>query len=86
MKSVVSSFSMTFEQAMALKEATSRVKNRSKWINDAITAKITGADAFSMGDVSTRQIMHALHARICDDCPGVIVCPTYIQLSNLTGL
>ena len=84
MKSVVSSFSMTIAQSQALADATARVKNRSAWINAAIEAKINGADAFTMADISTRQIMMALHARICPDCEAYSTCPTYHTLSNIT--
>lgn len=85
MKSVVSSFSMTIAQAQALADATARVKNRSAWINAAIEAKITGADSFNMADINTRNIMSALHARICPDCESTVTCPTFITLSNLVG-
>jgi hypothetical protein len=85
MKSVVSSFSMTIAQAQALQEATRSEKNRSAWINRAIEAKIRGADAFNLADINTRQIMMALHARICPDCESTVTCPTYITLSNLVG-
>lgn len=73
---------MTLEQAMRLKEATARVKNRSAWINSAITAKIQGWEAWSMNDVSTSQLLMAFHARVCD-CDAYVICPNYRILSDM---
>lgn len=82
MKSVVSSFSMTLDQALKLKEATKHVKNRSAWINSAINAKIEAYNAFDMNDISTGQIVNALHARVCG-CDQALICPDYRVLSEM---
>lgn len=82
MKSVISSFSMTLDQAMRLKEATRNVKNRSAWINSAIDAKIKQMNAFDMNDISTGVIVNALHARVCG-CHETLICPDYRVLSEM---
>lgn len=68
MKSVVTSFSMTLSQAQALAEATTRIKNRSAWINAAIESKIRGADSFTIADVSDQVLLHHYHNRFCTLC------------------
>lgn len=73
---------MTLDQAMRLQEATRHVKNRSAWINSAIQAKINGADAFDMTDISTGQMLNAFHARICG-CEHANICPDYRVLTEM---
>jgi len=88
MKSVVSSWSMTHAQASALLEATSRVKNRSKWINDAIEKKILKMESFSIGDVSDLALTLHYHHRFCKLCQNPQVdfqtCPNYQMLARMT--
>lgn len=87
MKSVISSFSMTLAQAQALQDATKRVKNRSAWINAAITAKILAIDAFSIGDVGDMQLILHFHHRFCNDCDDPHLefhtCPTFQTLTRI---
>lgn len=73
---------MTLDQAMRLKDATARVKNRSAWINSAITAKIEAWEAWDINDVSTGQLMNAFHARVCG-CQEALICPNYRILSDM---
>ena len=73
---------MSLDQAMRLQDATRGVKNRSAWINAAIAAKINGADAFDMDDISTGQMLNAFHARICG-CQHTNICPDYRVLSEM---
>lgn len=82
MKSVVSSFSMSLDQAARLQEATRGVKNRSAWINAAITAKINGAEAFDISDIATGQMLIAFHARVCG-CHETLICPDYRVLNEM---
>lgn len=63
MKSIVSSWSMTIEQASKLKEATRRIKNRSAWINEAINRRIDGQEEFDIRDVRTSQLIMCLRER-----------------------
>ena len=63
MKSIVTSFSMSMLQAQALEEATRRVKNRSAWINDAISRKIDGEEDFDIANIPTTQLLMAARAR-----------------------
>lgn len=87
MKSVVSSWSMTHAQASALLEATSRVRNRSKWINDAIEKKILKMDEFSISDVPDRQLILHFHHRFCSICKEphleFMTCPNYLTLERM---
>ena len=63
MKSIVSSWSMTFEQASRLKDATRRIKNRSAWINEAISRRIDGQEEFDIRDIPTSQLIMCLRER-----------------------
>lgn len=81
---------MSLSQAQALQLATARVKNRSAWINSAIEAKILGASAFDISDVSDNQLTLHTHARWCVDCDldsasmvEIRTCPTYLILARM---
>tara|TARA_Y100000401_G_scaffold67122_1_gene53701 strand:- start:199 stop:474 length:276 start_codon:yes stop_codon:yes gene_type:complete len=58
-------------------------QSRSKWIAEAIDAKLHGGGGVTIGDASDKMLCHAFHARVCgcyeyDTCPTAIVLEKYL--------
>jgi len=50
---------------MRLDKELSWKASRSKWVTKAIEAKFLDMDAFNVGDLTNRQVLGVVHARIC---------------------
>jgi hypothetical protein len=70
---------MQIHEAVAIKEATRNVTNRSAWIVDACLRKARGQEAFDVAELPSRQLMAVLTSR--EDVPQHI---RDLLMQNLT--
>lgn len=57
-------------------------QSRSKWVADAIDAKLNGGGGVTIGEASDSMLCHAFHMRVCG-CYNHEACATLIVLEKL---
>ncbi len=57
-------------------------QSRSKWVTKAIEAKFLDMDAFSVGDLSNKALLAAIHARMCG-CMAIESCGHWSMLTKV---
>ena len=74
--SIPNSLKIRLDQELSYKAS------RSKWITKAIEAKFLSMNAFNMGDVSNKRLIHVFHARMCG-CMALESCATMKLLKSM---